>query len=137
MPARCPAETSGASRRRTARPGTAGGRGGGGRAGAGGGRRGGPPLPRAAWHGRAAAARLLLDAGADLNAQARSHGLTPLQVAVRTGHAEPAAIVETVRLLLDAGADALIVDREGYWPRATARSLGRTALVAMLPAAAD
>jgi len=103
----------------------------------GGDERGEPPLHRAAWHGRAAAARLLLDAGADLNAQARSHGLTPLQVAVRTGHAEPAAIVETVRLLLDAGADALILDRDGCWPRATARSLGRGALVAILPAAAD
>lgn len=103
----------------------------------GGDERGEPPLHRAAWHGRAAAARLLLDAGADVNSQARSHGLTPLQVAVRTGHAQPAAIVETVRLLLDAGADALILDRDGCWPRATARSLGRGALVAMLPAAAD
>lgn len=103
----------------------------------GGDERGEPPLHRAAWHGRAAAARLLLDAGADVNSQARSHSLTPLQVAVRTGHAQPAAIVETVRLLLDAGADALILDRDGCWPRATARSLGRGALVAMLPAAAD
>lgn len=65
------------------------------------------PLHNAAYFGNAAAVRLLLDAGADTNARDTRFDATPLAYAtVGSGEQadEPGDWIETIRLLLDAGA---------------------------------
>ncbi|MGD8238963.1 MAG: ankyrin repeat domain-containing protein [Armatimonadota bacterium] len=57
------------------------------------------PLSRAAPHGSVEMVELLLDSGADINAQDHQKGWAPLHEAVNWGN------VEVVRLLLERGAD--------------------------------
>ncbi len=67
-------------------------------------------LFEAALHGREEVARLLLDAGADVNTRAGGDGDTPLHAAARGGHAGVAA------LLLDRGADPNAPSDTGFTP---------------------
>lgn len=62
------------------------------------------PLEYAAHHGRVAITRLLIEAGARVDACAESGGIPPLQRAASRGNAR------TARVLLDAGADTSAVD---------------------------
>jgi hypothetical protein len=93
-----------------------------------------PPLLVTAWYGQVEFARMLLAAGVDVNARSRTNR-TALQAAASTSHAKPAVVAAMVRLLLEAGADPTGRDGEGYGPRERLRSLGRTALIPMVPAA--
>ena len=71
------------------------------------------PLHNAAYHGSAAVVRLLIDAGADLDARDARFDGTPLAYAtVGSGEqaGRPGQWAETVRLLIDAGAA-----RDGAW----------------------
>jgi ankyrin repeat protein len=65
------------------------------------------PLLCAARNGEGEAVRLLLERGADVNAQAEGDGATALHLAVCGGHDEAA------RLLLACGADPSLVDAQG------------------------
>src|ERR1035441_3618873 len=64
-------------------------------------------LHDAAYSGRTAAAKLLLDQGADINALA-SDGYTALFLAARRGH------TEMIKLLLDRGASINAKSRDGW-----------------------
>jgi ankyrin repeat protein len=71
------------------------------------------PLHSAAYHGNAEMARLLIDAGADVDARDSRFESTPLAFAtVGSGESDgrPGNWVETVRLLIDAGAS-----RDAVW----------------------
>jgi ankyrin repeat protein len=94
------------------------------------------PLHAAAWHGRLAVARMLLDAGADCS-PADSAGRTPLHVTAITGHASAADSLALARVLLAAGADPHVRDLQGYTARIAARAAGREAIAALLPPAPD
>jgi ankyrin repeat protein len=56
-------------------------------------------LHHAAWRGHADVVKLLLQAGADVNAKTRSNSETPLHLAAMHGH------TDVIQLLLQAGAD--------------------------------
>ena len=79
------------------------------------------PLHATAGFGQLGSVRVLVDAGADLDAQDSAFGFTPLHAAVEQGQ------TEVVRLLVDAGAD---LDARGgvfeYTPLHMAAKLGRT-----------
>lgn len=64
------------------------------------------PLFHAAAHDRAAAARLLLAAGAEIDESDRQYGYTPVMVAALLGH------VDTMTVLLNLGADLEEQDRQ-------------------------
>jgi ankyrin repeat protein len=66
------------------------------------------------WPGGVEVARALIEAGADVNNQCE-HGRTALHMAAAWGHAD------SVRLLLENGADATIIDDEGLSPPEVAR----------------
>jgi uncharacterized protein len=66
------------------------------------------------WPKGAEVARVLVEAGADVN-KACEHGRTALHMAAAWGHADVA------RLLLDSGADPSVVDDEGLTPPMVAR----------------
>jgi ankyrin repeat protein len=71
------------------------------------------PLHSAAYHGNAAVVRLLLAAGADVNAHDTRFDSTPLAFATvgsREQAGQPGEWAETVRLLIEAGAS-----RQGAW----------------------
>jgi ankyrin repeat protein len=71
------------------------------------------PLHNAAYHGNAAAVRLLLAAGAEVDARDARFDATPLAFAtVGSGEqaGQPGDWIETVRLLIDSGAS-----RDGVW----------------------
>ncbi len=75
-----------------------------------------PPLGLAAFFGQPSAVRLLLDHGADVGAVARN------AMRVQPLHAATAARdVESVRLLLEAGADPDAEQQEGWTPLMAAR----------------
>jgi Ankyrin repeats (3 copies)/SnoaL-like domain len=77
------------------------------------GRGGERPLHAAAYHGKAVAVRLLLEAGAEVDARDARFDATPLAFAtVGSGErlGQPGDWIETVRLLIEAGAS-----REGAW----------------------
>lgn len=82
-----------------------------------------PPIVCAALHGNTTVAKVLLKAGADVNApvprdvRARPSGDVMLGEGQRALHAAAERLnLETVRLLLDSGADVNAVDREGSTP---------------------
>ena len=77
------------------------------------------PLHSAVAGRRIAAARLLLEAGAAVNAQAQ--GLTPLHLAAHAGHGP------LVELLLAFGADTRVRDSQGHTAAALAADQGHTA----------
>ena len=93
----------------------------------------GPPqydekLLYACWRWRLELARLLLTAGADVNAK-NKWGSTPLHAAAREGH------TEAVRLLLEAGADVNAENEDGETPLHWAAWEGHTDVVRLLLAA--
>jgi len=94
------------------------------------GREGYTALQSAASDGDIDAARLLLEAGADVNAVHTRYGYTPLAVAVLNGHAE------IVRMLLRAGADPSVKIKDGTAILEIAEKKHRADIVDMLKAAA-
>jgi ankyrin repeat protein len=87
------------------------------------------PLHLAAFFGRPEAVAVLLDAGADVEAEATNSFLTrvrPLHSAAAGGH------LECCRLLVAAGADVNAEQGGGGTPLAAARQNGDDALVALL-----
>lgn len=87
------------------------------------------PLHLAAFFGHEHVARLLLDAGAAVQAVSRnSLANTPLHAATAGKHASVAL------LLLDRGADALLPDAGGYTPLEIARQNELTAVVEAISA---
>jgi ankyrin repeat protein len=83
------------------------------------------PLHSAAAGSHVAVARLLVAAGADVNATQR-HGYTPLHAAGQNGDAE------LVELLLDAGADPTARTDDGQTPADLATAAGHSAIAARL-----
>ena len=79
-------------------------------------------LHTAAWNGHLAICRLLIDKGAQLQANANAGG-TPLHWAAQRGH------VEIVRLLCDRGADVEARDNSGYRPLHDAAIYGHITVV--------
>ena len=85
------------------------------------------PVGLAAFFGRAGAARLLLDGGADVHAVARNEmKVQPLHAAVA------ARDIEIVRLLLDRGADSNARQQVGYTALMGAAGAGRDDMVSLL-----
>jgi ankyrin repeat protein len=74
-------------------------------------------------------ARLLVDAGADVNARQQA-GIAPLHETAQNGD------LELTQLLLDHGADPSVVDDQGKTPAATARAHAHEAVAALLERAA-
>jgi ankyrin repeat protein len=79
------------------------------------------PLQSAAYHGYANVVKLLIDAGADVDAAETRYGFTPLARAARNGH------VQVIKLLLDAGADRHVVLSDGRTALDVARQFGHVA----------
>ena len=85
-----------------------------------------PPLYFAAIGGSIPAAAMLLEAGADVNAQ--TGPATPLHGAVMGGHREMA------RFLIESGADVTLPDYQGRDARTLAMELGRSEIAELIPA---
>jgi ankyrin repeat protein len=83
------------------------------------------PIHTAVFVRRVGLARLLLDAGADVNAR-ESGGATTLHVVSQKGD------IEMARLLLERGADPRLRDDQGRLPVDVARATGAQALVELL-----
>ncbi len=83
------------------------------------------PLHVAAGYGRVEIARMLIDAGANVNVQ-DADGLTPLHVAALNGR------VEIVRMLIDAGANVNVQDQWDWTPLHWATKNGDIEIVRML-----
>ncbi len=81
------------------------------------------PLIAAAAGGQAEVARLLVEAGAELEFEEEETGMTALCVAAREGH------LETLKVLLDAGADKLHSDLASAAPLHAAAAQGRLEVV--------
>lgn len=93
-------------------------------------RYGGTALIPAAHHGHPGTVAILLEAGLDVD-HVNNLGWTALLEAVILGDGGP-VYQEIVRLLLAAGADPHIADRDGVTPLAHARRLGFSALEDLL-----
>jgi ankyrin repeat protein len=91
------------------------------------------PLGLAAYFGQEAAARILIEAGAEVHAPARNTlGVTPLQSAVAGRNAA------ITRLLLNAGVDPNVRERGGYTPLHVAAHNGDVEILrSLLVAGAD
>lgn len=87
-------------------------------------------LDGAAFKGSVPLAKLLVKAGADVNA-ANDAGKTPLMLAALTGR------TEMTKYLLDAGAKPGAADKEGNTPLKLARAQGAKEVVALLEAALE
>ena len=86
------------------------------------------PLHSAAMLGHAAVCEVLLNAGADVNAQTRPQGYAPLHSAAFAGH------VEAILVLLAHGADRGLLNYRGERPADTARRTGQAEAVDVLEA---
>lgn len=84
------------------------------------------PLQAAAWHGYVDVARLLITAGANVNAAETRYGFTPLLAAARSGS------IETVMLLLDAHADRDARTKDGRTVEQVALQYGHINVVKLL-----
>jgi ankyrin repeat protein len=80
-------------------------------------------------HGHTSICERLLALGADVNAQTDPQKYAPLHSAAFAGH------VETLRLLLEHGADRSLLNYRGETPAATAKRTGQWAAVELLLAA--
>ena len=87
------------------------------------------PLLVASDQGHVDVARLLIEAGADID-EAKYDGATPLFIASQRGH------VEVVKALLDGGADATQATNFGMTPLMIAKLMNHAEIVALLEAAA-
>jgi ankyrin repeat protein len=74
-------------------------------------------------------ARLLVDAGADVNARQQA-GIAPLHETAQNGD------LELTQFLIDHGADPSVIDDQGKTPAATARAHAHEAVAALLERAA-
>ena len=92
----------------------------------------GTALIAAAHLGNAAAVRILTAAGAPLD-HVNNLGWTALMESIVLGDGGPRH-AETLKLLLDAGADPNIADRAGVTPLAQARARGYSAMAKLLEA---
>jgi uncharacterized protein len=96
-------------------------------------------LHRGGWRGQIDVIKELLKTEIDLNHR-DSSGRTPLLFTVTDGGPTPTSslsssrIIETVRLLVEAGADATIPDNRGVTPLAHAKKAGKTKIVDILTA---
>ncbi len=86
----------------------------------------GTALHWAALAGNADAARILIEAGADLNTHARADGTTALHVAAQRGSVEVAAV------LIEAGAETVSRDTAGGTPLHQAAGNDRVGMAALL-----
>ncbi|UKZ54630.1 hypothetical protein TrVGV298_008440 [Trichoderma virens] len=84
------------------------------------------PLIRASYYGQEATARLLIDAGAALEAKDARTGSTPLIWAIKGGH------IAVVELLLDRGSNVNSQDRSGLTPLALAAFYDQETIVKLL-----
>lgn len=82
---------------------------------------GGTPLHKASFKCYVDTVRVLLDAGADVNALDRN-GRTPLHDALEFGN------LEVIAALVEAGADPTFKDKNGSTPRSCAKAYGHTAV---------
>ncbi len=87
---------------------------------------GSPALIVAACRGRTQLVDILLRSGAEINVSVEGSGITALACAVGKGH------TDTVRLLIEAGADLETVDKQGTTPLMTAQSNGSDEIVKLL-----
>jgi ankyrin repeat protein len=85
----------------------------------------------AIYGGRFAATAALVAHGIDVNVRRPTDGQTPLHWAVERGQ------IDTVRLLLDAGADPTAFDRSGSNPWHVASFMGHTRIAELLRSAID
>ncbi len=83
------------------------------------------PLHMAASRGKVEIARMLIDAGANVNVQ-NEYGSTPLHVAARRVE------VEIARMLIDAGAYVDVQDKSGWTPLHVAAIYGNVEIARML-----
>ena len=93
----------------------------------------GTALIPASEHAHVEAARLLIDAGVPVN-HVNDLGWTALHEAIVLGNGD-ARHVQIVEMLLEAGADITIPDKNGVLPRRLAQLRGQTAVVAAIDAA--
>jgi ankyrin repeat protein len=89
------------------------------------------PLHLSAFFGRASAARVLLDRGADLEAESRN-GSHQRPIHSAAAHRQMGVSIEIVRLLLDRGADANRKQEGGYTPLHQAAARGHLKMVELL-----
>ena len=92
----------------------------------------GTALIPASEHAHVEAARLLIDAGVPIN-HVNDLGWTALHEAIVLGNGD-ARHVKVVKMLLKAGADVTIPDKNGVLPRRLAQLRGQTAVVAAIDA---
>jgi ankyrin repeat protein len=89
------------------------------------------PLHLAAFFGHPGVARLLLDCGAEANAESRNDSrLRPIHSAA--AHRQPAVSLEIVRLLLARGADPNLKQEKGYAPLHQAAAHANLKMVELL-----
>ncbi len=96
-------------------------------------RYGGTALIPASEHGHVSIVKILIDAGVPVN-HINNLQWTALHEAIVLGTGSPDH-VETVRLLIEGGADVTIADGNGVSPRELAASHGYREIVALIDAA--
>jgi ankyrin repeat protein len=84
------------------------------------------PLHKASGSGYAEIAQILISRGAEVNKTEHLHGRTPLHMVVS---APKNSSVKTAKVLLKAGANLEITDRQNYTPLDLAKNVGKDELV--------